>query len=185
MNWHCRSLVVTCPKIVDMMLPEPVSAITVNVVGPSGLMSNAAAGWRCRTFRGQVHPRDVQRQPLHVGGPRRADGREHVGGLAGSGTGQRDLGGPRHRQRGRDGIAAVRHTIGADRGYMKSCGRSVGAEARGRRRSGRWRRCRRGRRRSGGARRRWRRWRPRYRKPVGLRQVLVPARKPAARRPAA
>lgn len=39
MNWHCRSLVVTCPKIVDMMLPEPVSAITVNVVGPSGLMS--------------------------------------------------------------------------------------------------------------------------------------------------
>lgn len=39
MNWHCRSLVVTCPKIVDMMLPEPVSAIALNVVGPSGLMS--------------------------------------------------------------------------------------------------------------------------------------------------
>ncbi len=36
MNWHCFSLVVTCPKIVDMMLPEPVSAIAVNVVGPSG-----------------------------------------------------------------------------------------------------------------------------------------------------
>lgn len=39
MNWHCFSLVVTCPKIVDIMLPEPVSAITVNVVGPSGFMS--------------------------------------------------------------------------------------------------------------------------------------------------
>src|SRR4051812_45396792 len=39
MNWHCLSLVVTCPKIVDMMLPEPVSAIAVNVVGPSGLRS--------------------------------------------------------------------------------------------------------------------------------------------------
>lgn len=40
MNWHCFSLVVTCPKIVDMMLPEPVSAIALNVVGPSGLMSD-------------------------------------------------------------------------------------------------------------------------------------------------
>ena len=39
MNWHCFSLVVTCPKIVDMMLPEPVSTIAVNVVGPSALMS--------------------------------------------------------------------------------------------------------------------------------------------------
>ena len=39
MNWHCRSLVVTWPKIVDMMLPEPVSAIAVNVVGPSALIS--------------------------------------------------------------------------------------------------------------------------------------------------
>ena len=39
MNWHCFSLVVTWPKIVDMMLPEPVSAMAVNVVGPSGLMS--------------------------------------------------------------------------------------------------------------------------------------------------
>lgn len=39
MNWHCLSLVVTCPKIVDMMLPDPVSAMAVNVVGPSGLMS--------------------------------------------------------------------------------------------------------------------------------------------------
>src|ERR1700740_516013 len=39
MNWHCFSLVVTCPKIVDMMLPEPVSTIAVNVVGPSPLMS--------------------------------------------------------------------------------------------------------------------------------------------------
>ncbi len=29
----------TCPKIVDMMLPEPVSAIALSVVGPSGLMS--------------------------------------------------------------------------------------------------------------------------------------------------
>lgn len=39
MNWHCFSLVVTWPKIVEMMLPEPVSAIAVNVVGPSALMS--------------------------------------------------------------------------------------------------------------------------------------------------
>src|ERR1700685_931772 len=39
MNWHCLSLVVTCPKIVDMMLPEPVSTVAVNVVGPCGLMS--------------------------------------------------------------------------------------------------------------------------------------------------
>ena len=39
MNWHCLSLVVTCPKIVDITLPEPVSAMAVNVVGPAGLMS--------------------------------------------------------------------------------------------------------------------------------------------------
>src|ERR1700760_2514742 len=39
MNWHCLSLVVTCPKMVDITLPEPVSAMAVNVVGPSGLMS--------------------------------------------------------------------------------------------------------------------------------------------------
>ena len=39
MNWHCISVVVTCPKIVDMMLPEPVSTMAVSVVGPSGLMS--------------------------------------------------------------------------------------------------------------------------------------------------
>jgi len=39
MNWHCFSVVVIWPKIVDMMLPEPVSAITVSVVGPFGLMS--------------------------------------------------------------------------------------------------------------------------------------------------
>ena len=39
MNWHCFSVVVTWPKIVDMMLPEPVSTIAVSVEGPSGLMS--------------------------------------------------------------------------------------------------------------------------------------------------
>src|SRR6478672_5500472 len=39
MNWHCRSSVVTCPKIVEMMLPEPVSTIALSVVGPFGLMS--------------------------------------------------------------------------------------------------------------------------------------------------
>ena len=39
MNWHCFSSVVTCPKIVEMMLPEPVSAIALSVVGPFGLMS--------------------------------------------------------------------------------------------------------------------------------------------------
>ena len=39
MNWHCLSLVVTCPKMVDMMLPEPVSTVAVSVVGPCGLMS--------------------------------------------------------------------------------------------------------------------------------------------------
>lgn len=32
-------MVLTCPKIVDMMLPEPVSTIAVSVVGPSALMS--------------------------------------------------------------------------------------------------------------------------------------------------
>ena len=32
-------MVVTWPKIVDMMLPEPVSTIAVSVVGPSELMS--------------------------------------------------------------------------------------------------------------------------------------------------
>ena len=37
--WHCLSLVVTCPMIVGMTLPEPVSATAVNVVGPCGLMS--------------------------------------------------------------------------------------------------------------------------------------------------
>lgn len=40
MNWHWLSLVVTWPKIVDMMLPDPVSTIAVSVVGPSGLMSS-------------------------------------------------------------------------------------------------------------------------------------------------
>src|SRR3954464_3393263 len=40
MNWHCFSVVVTWPKIVDMMLPDPVSAMTDSVVGPSGLMSD-------------------------------------------------------------------------------------------------------------------------------------------------
>src|SRR6201996_9649685 len=39
MNWHCLSLVVTCPKTVDMMLPDPVSTTAVSVVGPCGLMS--------------------------------------------------------------------------------------------------------------------------------------------------
>ncbi len=39
MNWHCFSSVVTCPKIVEMMLPEPVSTMADSVVGPFGLMS--------------------------------------------------------------------------------------------------------------------------------------------------
>src|SRR6202012_4759000 len=39
MNWHCLSLVLTCPKTVDMMLPDPVSTVAVSVVGPCGLMS--------------------------------------------------------------------------------------------------------------------------------------------------
>ena len=39
MNWHCFSGVVTWPKIVEMMLPEPVSTMADSVVGPSGLMS--------------------------------------------------------------------------------------------------------------------------------------------------
>src|SRR4029077_9787531 len=39
MNWHCISVVVTWPKIVEMMLPEPVSTIADSVVGPSGLIS--------------------------------------------------------------------------------------------------------------------------------------------------
>ena len=33
------SSVVTWPKIVDMMLPEPVSTMAVNVVGPCGLIA--------------------------------------------------------------------------------------------------------------------------------------------------
>ena len=36
-------MVVTWPKIVEMMLPEPVSTMAVNVVGPLGLMSGR--GW--------------------------------------------------------------------------------------------------------------------------------------------
>ena len=39
MKVHCLSRVVTCPKIVDMMLPEPVSTMAVSVVGPCGLIS--------------------------------------------------------------------------------------------------------------------------------------------------
>ena len=39
MNWHCFSVVETWPKIVEMMLPEPVSATAVSVVGPCGLIS--------------------------------------------------------------------------------------------------------------------------------------------------
>src|ERR1700761_9653637 len=39
MNWPCLFFVVTCTKIVDITLPEPVSAMAVNVVGPAGLMS--------------------------------------------------------------------------------------------------------------------------------------------------
>ena len=39
MNWHCFSVVVTWPKMVEMMLPEPVSTMAVSVVGPSALMS--------------------------------------------------------------------------------------------------------------------------------------------------
>ena len=34
MKVHRLSSVVTCPKIVDMMLPAPVSTIAVSVVGP-------------------------------------------------------------------------------------------------------------------------------------------------------
>jgi len=39
MKVHCLSVVVTWPKIVDMMLPDPVSTMAVSVVGPSGLIS--------------------------------------------------------------------------------------------------------------------------------------------------
>ena len=39
MNVHCESRVVTWPKIVEMMLPAPVSTMAVSVVGPSGLIS--------------------------------------------------------------------------------------------------------------------------------------------------
>ena len=39
MKVHCLSTVVTWPKIVDMMLPDPVSAMAVSVVGPWALMS--------------------------------------------------------------------------------------------------------------------------------------------------
>ena len=42
MNWHCFSVVVTWPKIVEMMLPDPVSTMADSVVGPLGLMSAAA-----------------------------------------------------------------------------------------------------------------------------------------------
>ena len=39
MKVHCSSNVVTCPKIVEMMLPDPVSTMAVSVVGPSALIS--------------------------------------------------------------------------------------------------------------------------------------------------
>ena len=83
MNWHCFSVVVTWPKIVDMMLPEPVSAIAVSVVGPSGLMSDRGLSvGAARLAGGQVDPGDVQRQLLLGGRAGRADRGEHIGGLA-------------------------------------------------------------------------------------------------------
>ena len=39
MNWHCFSVVVTWPKIVDKTLPDPVSTMAESVVGPCGLIS--------------------------------------------------------------------------------------------------------------------------------------------------
>ena len=45
---------------------------------------------------GQAHPGHIQRQLLHVGGSRCADGGEHVGGLAGCRARRRDLRGPGH-----------------------------------------------------------------------------------------
>ena len=68
---------------------EPVSAIAVNVVGPSGLMSGRGSSVTAPGLaRGQVHPGDVQRQLLHLSGSRGADSGEHVGGLARPRTGK-------------------------------------------------------------------------------------------------
>ncbi len=93
MNWHCISVVVTCPKIVVMMLPDPVSAIAVSVVGPSGLRSGR--GWSVTL------PDLPVVRFTHValsgsfcssGRAGRTDRGEHVGGLAGLRAGQRDGG---------------------------------------------------------------------------------------------
>src|ERR1700760_236687 len=116
MNWHCLSLVLTCPKIVDMMLPEPVSTVAVSVVGPCGLMSGCGLSVGLPdlpvvrvtqvTFNGSF---------CTSGGPRRADRGEHVGRLAGVRAGRRDLGGTGHRQhRGHHG-AAIGPAVVADR----------------------------------------------------------------------
>ena len=56
---------VTWPKIVEMMLPEPVSTMAVSVVGPLGLMSGRGLSVALPDLPvRQVDPRDVQRQPL-------------------------------------------------------------------------------------------------------------------------
>ena len=97
MNWHCFSVVLTWPKIVDMMLPEPVSTIAVSVVGPSGLMSACGLSVALPdlpvvrltqvTFSGSF---------CSAAGARGADRGEHVGRLTGAGSGRGDLGGPGH-----------------------------------------------------------------------------------------
>ena len=70
MNWHCFSVVVTWPKIVDMMLPDPVSAIAVSVVGPCGLMSERGLQRRAaRLAGGQVHPGDISGSFCSAAGP--------------------------------------------------------------------------------------------------------------------
>lgn len=51
MKVHCLSVVVTWPKIVDMIEPDPVSTIAVSVVGPCGLISGLGLRWHCRTVR--------------------------------------------------------------------------------------------------------------------------------------
>ena len=104
------------------MLPEPVSAIAVSVVGP--LRVDVRPRLERRTTRlagGQVHPGDIQRQLLFCRRRRCAHRGEHVGGLARNRSGRGDLGGPGHRDRcGNDLPPSFRHPLLID-GYMKSC----------------------------------------------------------------
>ncbi len=137
MNWHCLSAVVTWPKIVEMMLPEPVSTMAVSVVGPSGLMSGRGLSVALPDLPvRQVDPGDVQRQPLLRRGSGRADRSEHVGRLARRRSGCRDLRRTRHRDRGRQDVAAVLQAPVADRRVQEVLGRR-GVRTERRRRRGR------------------------------------------------